>query len=45
MDQCDTCGQETCKMCGGCGCMGNECSCGMDDTDGDEEEHGTDEEM
>lgn len=43
MEECDTCGQAICDVCGGCGCTGNECSCGSDT--GDDEDTLVDEEL
>jgi len=36
MEECETCGQNFCDVCGGCECEGNECSCSADAGDDDE---------
>jgi len=46
MDKCEMCGQAACEECGGCGCIGNECSCVTGtDFDSDDDEFSLDEEM
>ena len=45
MDQCEMCGQPTCEACGGCGCMGNECSCNAGNSVDSDDDLTLDEEM